>query len=62
MVGQTYRVLVEDAADTQGVLMGRTSGNVIVEFEGDNSLIGNFAYAEITQARNWILKGQLAVN
>ena len=62
MVGQTYRVLVEDATDAQGVLMGRTSGNVIVEFEGDNSLIGNFAYAEITQARNWILKGQLAVN
>ena len=55
-------MLVEDATDAQGVLMGRTSGNVIVEFEGDNSLIGNFAYAEITQARNWILKGQLAVN
>ena len=57
MVGQTYRVLVEDATDTQGVLMGRTSGNIIVEFEGDEKLIGQFVNVKITKSRNWILNG-----
>ena len=59
MVGQTERVLVEEPAKREGVLCGRTSGNIIVEFEGDPSLIGSFINVRITQARNWILRGEL---
>ena len=59
MVGQTERVLVEEPAKREGVLCGRTSGNIIVEFEGDLSLIGSFVNVRITQARNWILRGEL---
>ena len=60
MVGSTYRVLVENATDKEGILAGRTSGNIIVEFAGDESLVGEFADVKITEARNWILRGELA--
>lgn len=59
MVGKTERVLIESRNEKNGLLEGRTSGNVIVETEGPNALIGQFAEAEITSARNWILKGKL---
>lgn len=59
MVGSTTRVLVEEE-NKDGGLNGRTSGNIIVEFDGDKSLIGQFAEVKITKARNWILKGELA--
>lgn len=59
MVGKTERVLVEEENEKTGDLNGRTSGNIIVEFNGDKSLIGTFADVKITKARNWILKGEL---
>lgn len=59
MVGETHRVLVEGKTDKEGILTARTSGNIIVEFEGDETLIGNFANVRITKARNWILNGEL---
>ena len=60
MVGRVEKVLVEEKAKTEGRLCGRTSGNIIVEFGGDDSLIGSFRNIRITEARNWILKGELA--
>ena len=59
LVGRTETVLVEEKAGHEGELSGRTQGNIIVEFPGDASLIGSFAQVRITQARNWILKGEL---
>ncbi len=59
MVGTTERVLVEEPSRTAGVLCGRTSGNIIVEFTGSPELIGTFRDVHITSARNWILKGEL---
>ena len=50
---------MEEKAGHEGELSGRTQGNIIVEFPGDASLIGSFAQVRITQARNWILKGEL---
>ena len=38
----------------------RTGGNIIVDFPGPDSAVGTFAQVKITQARNWILKGELA--
>lgn len=60
MVGSVQKVLVEEKAKKEGRLCGRTSGNIIVEFDGDDSLIGDFHNVRITQARNWILTGELA--
>ena len=40
MKGKTYRVLVEGTAKGEGMLSGRTGGNIIIEFPGDESLIG----------------------
>ena len=60
MVGRVEKVLVEEKAKTDGRLCGRTSGNIIVEFDGDDSLIGTFRNVRITEARNWILRGELA--
>ncbi|MGN0550407.1 MAG: tRNA (N6-isopentenyl adenosine(37)-C2)-methylthiotransferase MiaB [Acutalibacteraceae bacterium] len=59
MVGKTYRVLVEEKTGKNNELSSRTSGNIIVEHKGDEALIGSFADVKITQARNYILKGEL---
>lgn len=59
MVGKTERVLIEGIKEKTGELNARTSGNIIVELDGDESLIGTFQNVTITKARNWILKGEL---
>ena len=59
MVGQTEKVLIESVKEKTGELNGRTSGNIIVELDGDQSLIGTFQNVKITRARNWILKGKI---
>lgn len=58
MVGSVQRVLVEEVNEKYGLLSGRTSGNIIVEAQGDESLIGTFRDVKITEARNWILRGE----
>ena len=60
MVGSVQRVLVEEKNEKTGLLSGRTDGNIIVDFGGDDSLIGTFADVRVTSARNWILNGELA--
>jgi tRNA-2-methylthio-N6-dimethylallyladenosine synthase len=60
MVGTTVKVLVERASkkgDKQ--VAGRTENNRIVNFDGDHSLIGNFAEVEITEAQPNSLRGIL---
>lgn len=57
MVGKTYRVLVEPN-EKEGMLTGRTGGNISIEFEGSDDLIGKFADIEITEAKTWILYGK----
>lgn len=59
MVGQTEKVLIESVKEKTGELNGRTSGNIIVELDGGQSLIGTFQDVKITRARNWILKGKI---
>ncbi len=60
MVGSTEKVLVEEKCQNKdGMMSGRTNGNIIVEFAGDESLIGSFVNIKITKARNWILNGEL---
>ena len=59
MVGRKYRVLVEEVA-REGVLNARTANNIVVELPEKPGLIGNFCEAEITEARNWILRGVIS--
>ena len=58
MVGKIYRVLVEEQA-REGVLNARTQNNIVVELHAPEELIGSFRYADITEARNWILRGKI---
>ena len=59
MVGQTVKVLVEGKTGKNDALTSRTSGNIIVEHDGPEELIGTFVHVKITKARNWILNGEL---
>lgn len=59
MLGKTYRVLVEEKAKDEGMLSGRTQGNVIIEFPGDESLIGSFINVTVTNPRTWIVYGEI---
>ncbi len=58
MVGKTYRVLVEPG-ESEGMLTGRTGGNISILFEGSKELIGKFADVTVTEAKTWILTGAL---
>lgn len=57
-VGQKQKVLAEEINPKTGLIEGRNLSNVVVSFSGDESLIGQFCTVEITEARNWILKGK----
>lgn len=58
MVGKTYRVLCEGIGKG-GLVEGRTSGNIIIEFPADESVIGTFREVRVTESLTWILRGEL---
>ena len=59
MLGKHYRILCEGASKNDpDTLSGRTEGGKIVNFKGDNRLIGQFVEVEITQARTWSFIGK----
>ncbi|MGN1195582.1 MAG: tRNA (N6-isopentenyl adenosine(37)-C2)-methylthiotransferase MiaB, partial [Acutalibacteraceae bacterium] len=58
MKGHVYRVLVEEEKEN-GLLAGRTEGNVIIEFSGEKDLVGSFAFVKVTEPKTWVLKGEL---
>ncbi|MBD5111209.1 MAG: tRNA (N6-isopentenyl adenosine(37)-C2)-methylthiotransferase MiaB [Ruminococcaceae bacterium] len=59
-IGQTLRVLCDGTGRTQSdLLTGRTPQDVIVDFEGDKSLIGKFVNVKIEEALIWAVKGKL---
>lgn len=60
MVGTVVKVLVEKVSvKDEKQVAGRTENNRIVNFDGDKSLIGNFAEVEITEAQPNSLRGKL---
>ncbi|HKL62103.1 MAG TPA: MiaB/RimO family radical SAM methylthiotransferase, partial [Woeseiaceae bacterium] len=60
MVGSVQRVLVERRARRHtGQVAGRTENMRWVNFDGDDSLIGDFAAVEITEAMPNSLRGRL---
>lgn len=58
LVGSRKRVLVEDRDGKTGLLSGRTAGSLVVLFPGEDSLVGEFAEVEVTEARGWSLRGR----
>lgn len=58
-VGNELRVLAEEKSKKDGFLLGHSYENIIVEFEGDESLIGSFCRVNILDSMNWALKGKL---
>ena len=59
MVGTTERVLVEERNEKSGLLSGRTNSSVIIEFPGEDDLIGEYVTVNVTSARSWMLFGEL---
>ncbi|MBP5362301.1 MAG: tRNA (N6-isopentenyl adenosine(37)-C2)-methylthiotransferase MiaB [Ruminococcus sp.] len=59
-IGRRMKVLVDDVSKKrEGYVSGKSSEFIIVEFEGDNSLIGTFVDVEITEAMNWAVVGRI---
>ncbi len=58
MQGKTYRVLCEEKSENEGYILGRTNGTAVIEFEGDDSLIGAFVDVRVTDTNN-VLKGTM---
>ena len=57
--GKIERVLIESVSKTDdGMLTGRNYANKVVNFKGDESLIGKFTDVKITKAQTWILCGE----
>jgi len=58
LVGNTVRVLVESPGK-RFALAGRTATNQIIEFNGDDDLIGQFIHVTITHAEGWKCEGEI---
>lgn len=61
MKGQTVRVLVEGAGRTPGTLNGRLDNNLVVEFPGEESLVGQWVQVHLTGSRAALLTGELVM-
>lgn len=59
MKDKVYRVLAE-GRNKAGRISGRTSGNIMIEFDGSDELIGSFCNVKVTEPLTWILKGELS--
>ncbi len=59
-VGQTVKVLCEGIGRTDNTLMtGHSRHGVIVDFNGDKSMIGKFVNVKITKSLPWAVQGEL---
>lgn len=58
-IGRKMRVLTDSKGKRDGWLTGKSRDFIIVEFEGDESLIGQFVDVEITAAKNWAVTGKI---
>ena len=59
-VGRTVRCLV-DGVGTDGRLTARTPGNRLIHLEGDETLVGTWQEAKITDSSTWALFGTVAL-
>ncbi len=57
-IGKTYRVLCDGLSSRDGFLTGHTNGTAVIEFEGDESLIGSFVDVKVDSYTN-VLNGTI---
>lgn len=63
LVGTVQKVLVEGYSKTnEAMLTGRTDGGKVVNFNGEESLIGKMIELKITEQRKWYLTGERLEN
>lgn len=58
MVGKVVDVLVDGVSEKEGMLCGYTDNNKLINFTGDESLIGKIVKVEVTEAKTWSLDGK----
>lgn len=59
-IGRRMCVLVDGVSKKRdGYVTGKSNEFIIVEFEGDKSLIGKFVETEITDSMNWAVTGKM---
>lgn len=58
-IGKTVRVLVDNDRKEDGLFRGKCDENIIVEFEGDASLVGTFQNVKIIKSMNWAMLGEI---
>ena len=59
-VGRIERVLVDGVSkNNDKTLSGRLDSSKIVNFAGDESLVGKYVNVKITEAHTWSLNGEL---
>ncbi len=51
-LGKTFRVLCDDFSENEGFMLGRTSGTAVIEFKGDESLLGKFVNIKVESVDN----------
>ena len=60
LVGTVQKVLVEGYSKTnEAMLTGRTDGGKVVNFNGEDVLIGKMIELKITEQRKWYLTGEI---
>lgn len=60
LVGQTVEVLVDGISKNNAKMVSaRLDSNKVINFEGDESLIGKYVQVKVTQAHTWNLLGEL---
>jgi tRNA-2-methylthio-N6-dimethylallyladenosine synthase len=57
-VGRTVEVLVEREARSEGDMLGRTDGNKMVAFPGDDSLVGQFVRVRLVSTTGATFRGE----
>ena len=59
MIGKIVKVLVDGISDKKGMLCGYTETNKLINFIGDEALIGKIVEVQVTDAKTWSLDGKL---
>ena len=58
LLGKVVDVLVDGKSEKEGMLCGYTDTNKLINFYGDESLIGKIVKVEVTDAKTWSLDGK----
>ena len=59
MENKTFKVLVEGMSIKEGMMYGYTETNKLINFKGDNSLIGKLVDVKVLDAKSFSLDGEL---